>query len=44
MELNINEEITRKGQNQSFLSNKYIFQTLYQALQTTTINFEDLLG
>ena len=38
MELNINEEI------QSFLSNKYTFQTLYQALQTTTINFEDLLG
>ena len=44
MELNVNEEITRKGQNHSFLSNKYIFQALYQALQTTTINFEDLLG
>ena len=44
MELNVNEEITCKGQNHSFSSNKYTFQALYQALQTTTINFEDLLG
>ena len=43
MELNVNEEITRKGQNHSFLFNKYTFQALYQALQTTTVNFEDLL-
>ena len=44
MELNVNEEITCKGQNHSFSSNNYTFQALYQALQTTTINFEDLLG
>ena len=33
MELNVNEEITCKGQNHTFSSNKYTFQALYQALQ-----------
>ena len=31
-------------QNRSFESNKYVFQALYQTLQTTNMNFENLLG
>ena len=30
-------------QNRSFESNKYVFQALYQTLQTTNITFENLL-
>ena len=36
MELNVNEEITCKQQNHSFLK-KYMPQVLFQALQTTIL-------
>ena len=43
LELNVNEEITCKRQNHSFVSNKYGSQALYQTLQTRKANFEKLL-
>ena len=37
------KEITFKRQNKSFLFNKYTSKALYQTLQTTKMNFENLL-
>ena len=44
MERNVSGEITRKWQNHSFVSNKFVSQALYQMLQATKMNSEKMLG
>ena len=43
LEINVNEKITCKRQDHSFISND-TSQALSQTLQTTKMNFEKLLG
>ena len=44
MEINVQEEITCKRQNNNFLSNNIFPKLLYKTLQTPKVNFEKLLG
>ena len=44
MELNVSETITFKGQNHSFMPDKYASKAVYQTLQIAKKNFEKLSG